>query len=94
MRSFHAVALMVLVTACFAPAQTGSKPARSAAASAATLEQMKSDARNLDRLVEQLQRSLDPSAMTLSVNTVEKAWEIEQLAAGIKRETKSRPAGK
>jgi hypothetical protein len=32
--------------------------------------------------------------MTLSVNTVEKAWEIEQLAAGIKRETKNHPAGK
>jgi hypothetical protein len=89
-----AVALMVLVTACCAPAQTASKPARSASASPVTLEQMKSDARNLDRLVAQLQRSLDPSGMTLSVNTVQKAWEIEQLAAGIKRETKNHPAGK
>ena len=94
MKYFDAIAVMVLVTACSAPAQTGSKPARSAAASAVTLEQMKSDARNLDRLVEQLQRSLDPSATTLSVNSVQKAWEIEQLAAGIKRETKNHPAGR
>lgn len=103
MRTYCVIALMALIATTSAYAQTASAHAQTTSAHAqtasatpapATLEQVTLDAKNLNGLVQQLQRSVDPSGVTVSINSVQNAAQIEQLAARIKRATKNHPPAK